>query len=188
MHLGTWTGFDTEAHKPVCRAILDRAGARLSQASSSDDNITVRERFTTDNRAILFIANYYNEEHTSSVIYTHPGTGGQVKIPFTAEDMKWPALYGMLTPVGLEVAPGVKILHCTSDILGITLTGGGFEIALYGDRDLYGEIVFEGDNVASIRSANNGGRPVDRIARSNRVAFTYNHLHNKKFVLKIETS
>lgn len=187
IHLGTWTGFDTEGHKPLYRAILDRTGARLSQASSSAGNIIVRERFTTENKAILFIANYYNEECTGNVIYTHPGTGEQVKIPFTAENILLPALYGILTPVSLTVSPGVNILHCTSDILGITLTPDGFEIILYGDRDLYGEIVFEGDSVASVRSGNVCGRALKRITGGNRVAFTYGHLHNKEFVLKIKT-
>jgi beta-galactosidase len=188
VHLGTWTGFDTEGHKPVYRAILDRAGARLSQASASDENITVRERFTTDNRAILFVANYYNEEHTGSVMYTHPGTGGRVKIPFTAENMIWPALYGILTPVGLETVPGVKILHCTSDILGVTLTGDGFEIILYGDRDLYGELVLEGGRITAVRSATVEGRVLQKTEDGERIAFTYEHIHNKEFVIKIEIS
>ncbi len=62
IHLGTWIGFDTEGHKPVYEAILKKSGAKLRQASASNENITVRERFTEDNSAILFIGNYYNEE------------------------------------------------------------------------------------------------------------------------------
>ena len=75
IHLGTWIGFDTEGHKPVYEAMLRRSGARLRQASAGNDNITVRERFTEDHAAILFIGNYYNEEQTGKVTYTHPETG-----------------------------------------------------------------------------------------------------------------
>ena len=57
----------------------------------------------------------------------------------------WPALYGVLTPVCLEISEGLNILHSTSDILGITESDEGLQITLYGDRDLAGEIVFEGD-------------------------------------------
>ena len=65
-------------------------------------------------------------------------------MPYAQDEMIWPALYGVLTPVCLEVADGIKILHSTSDILGVARNGGHLEITLHGDRDLAGEIVFEG--------------------------------------------
>ncbi len=46
IHIGTWIGFDTEGHKPVYEAILSRSGAKLRLATASNENITVRERFT----------------------------------------------------------------------------------------------------------------------------------------------
>ncbi len=71
IHLGTWIGFDTEGHKPVYEAILQKSGAKLRHTSSANDNLTVRERFTGDGSAMLFIGNYYNETQTGkSYIYT----------------------------------------------------------------------------------------------------------------------
>ena len=77
LHLGTWIGFDTEGHKPVYEEILKRSDAILRQASSSCEYLTVRERFTDDNRALLFVGNYYNERQSGKVTYTHPGDGGE---------------------------------------------------------------------------------------------------------------
>ncbi|MCK7541937.1 MAG: hypothetical protein MZV63_69150 [Marinilabiliales bacterium] len=57
------------------RRILKRSGAKLRQASADNDYITVRERFTDNGKALLFVANYYNEERRSRVVYTHPETG-----------------------------------------------------------------------------------------------------------------
>ncbi|HSO78488.1 MAG TPA: beta-galactosidase, partial [Bacteroidales bacterium] len=58
IHLGTWIGFDTEGHKPVYEIILKKSGARLRHTSSTNDNIIVRERFTGEGSAMLFIGNY----------------------------------------------------------------------------------------------------------------------------------
>ncbi len=92
------------------------------------------------------------------VTYTHPESGEAVTIPYTQNQILWPPFYGVLTPVCLKVTEGLRILHCTSDILGIAEMNGQLEITLYGDRDLAGEIVFEGTNVKSIKSAAIDGR------------------------------
>ena len=187
-HLGTWIGFDTEGHKPVYEAILKRSGARLRQSSASSDFITVRERFTEKNSAVLFAGNYYNEEQTGKISYTHPGTGETVNLPFSQDEMLWPPLYAILTPLCLEVSDGLTIMHSTSDILDISGTEGQFEIVLYGDRDLAGEIVFEGRNVTRIRSASISGETVNMIRYGKRIALTYNHEHRKELILKIKLS
>ena len=119
IHLGTWIGFDTEGHKKVYEEILKRSVAKLRQASTDNEFIAVRERFTADNSAVLFIGNYYNEEQTGKITYTHPQSGETIKIPYVQGKMKWPALYGVITPVCMEVSDGLKILHCSSDILGV---------------------------------------------------------------------
>ncbi len=185
IHLGTWIGFDTEGHKPVYETILKRSGARLRQASASCEFITVRERFTDKNSAILFAGNYYNEEQTGKVTYTHPETGETMNLPFSRNEMLWPALYAILTPICLEVTDGLKILHCTSDILGISATDNQLEITLYGDRDLAGEIVFEGKDVSRIISGTIAGRTAELIQYGNRISFTYNHEHRKELILNI---
>jgi beta-galactosidase len=186
IHLGTWIGFDTEGHKPVYEAILKRSGAKLRQASTKNDNIAVRERFTADNSAVLFAGNYYNEEQTGKVFYTHPESGETVTIPYAQDEMLWPALYSVLTPVCLEVSNGLKILHSTSDILGVAGMKDHLEITLYGDRDLHGEIVFEGANVKKIKSAKLNGKAVKGVTYDKRIAFLYSHKHKSEMILNIK--
>ena len=107
---------------------------------------------------MLFVANYYNEEQTGKVTYTHPESGEAITIPYLKDEMLWPALYGILSPVCMEISAGLKILHSTSDILDIEEANGKLNITLYGDRDLAGEIVFEGPAVKKISISNYGWR------------------------------
>ena len=148
-------------------------------------NLAVRERFTNDNSAVLFIGNYYNEEQTGTVTYTHPLSGEAIKIPVLQDGIIWPPLYGVLTPVCLEISDGLRILHSTSDILAIEELYGQIEIILYGDRDLHGEIVFEGVNVNRIKSATLRGKAVKMLRDNNRIAFIYNHKHRSEMILNI---
>ncbi len=188
VHLGTWIGFDTEGHKPVYETILKRSGAILRQASADNGNITVRERFTGDNSAVLFIGNYYNEEQFGKVTYTHPGSGESIKIPYLQDEILWPALYAVLTPVCMEVTDGIMILHSTSDILGVAGRNGELEIALFGDRDLAGEIVFEGEHVNRIRAATLSGEVLKVVSDGERIAINYNHKHKNQIILNIHVS
>jgi beta-galactosidase len=186
IHLGTWLGFDTEGHKPVYESILTKSGAILRQAAWSNENITVRERFTEAGSAILFIGNYYNEEQKGNVTYTHPGNGESISIPYADGEIVWPALYGVLTPVCLEIAEGIQILHSTSDILGVKETNGHIEITLYGDRDLTGETVIEGWNAGLVASASIEGQTVNVFRSGDRIVFIYNHIHKKDIILNID--
>jgi hypothetical protein len=187
----TWehgSGSIRKAHKTVYETILKRSGAKLRQASTGNDNITVRERFTNQNSAILFAGNFYNEDQTGKVTYTHPETGEAISIPYSKNEVLWPALYGILTPVCLDISDGLKVLHSTSDILGIEAMHGQIEITLYGDRDLAGEIVFEGTNVDKILSATLGGRTVKMFRDNKRVALLYSHKHKSEMTLTINFS
>jgi len=186
IHLGTWIGFDTEGHKPVYETLLKRSGAKLRQASADNDYITVRERFTDNGKALLFVANYYNEERSSRVIYAHPETGESVHLPLSGEEILLPALYSVLTPVCLEISEGLKILHSTSDILGYDLRDGLLQVILCGDRDLAGETVFEGSGAGNIRSAEIDGKCVEMIRAGGRTALAYSHEHKKELVLNIK--
>jgi beta-galactosidase len=185
IHLGSWIGFDTEGHKPVYEALLKRSAAKLRQASATNDNIAVRERFTANNSAILFIGNYYNEEHRGKISYTHPGNGEVISIPYTNSEMLWPPLYGVLTPVCLEISEGISILHSTSDILSIRKINSLIEIILSGDRDLFGEIVFEGENVKSITAASIDEEDLKMINDGKRISFSYTHRHKSEKTLNI---
>ena len=185
IHLGTWIGFDTEGHKPVYEAILNKSAAKLRQASSNNYHINVRERFTNENSAMFFVANYYNEEHTGKVTYSHPESGENISIPYTQKEMLMPSLYGILSPICLEVSKGIKLLHCTSDILDITEVDSQLKITLYGDRDLVGEIVFEGEHVKRIQFATISSEMVQMIVDDKRIAFTYSHKHKNHMVLSI---
>jgi hypothetical protein len=185
-HLGTWIGFDTEGQKPVYEALLNTSEAKLRQAFTNNGNIAVRERFTSNNSAILFVANYYNEEQTGKVTYTHPENGESITIPYFQDEMLWPALYATLTPVCMEVIKGLNILHSTSDILGITETENQIEITLYGDRDLAGEIVFEGPGIKKISSVTLDDESVRKIRDEKRIAFIYSHKHRSEMNLNIK--
>ena len=186
IHLGTWIGFDTESHKAVYEAILRKSGSTLRHASSSNGNIAVRERFSAHQTAVLFIGNYYNEEQEGKITYTHPESGEAINIPYSQDGLLLPALYGILTPVCMEVAEGIKILHSTSDILGVARNNGQLEITLYGDRDLAGEIIFEGPKVDRIQSATMCGGPAKIVRDGKRAAFTYNPKHKEEIILNIE--
>jgi beta-galactosidase len=188
IHLGTWIGFDTEGHKPVYEAILGKSSAKLRQADSDNYHISVRERFTNDHSAILFAGNYYNEEHSGSVTYTHPETCEAIPFPYTQKETLWPALYAVLSPVCLEIATGIKILHCTSDILGVVEKDDQLEITVFGDRDMMGEMVFEGFGVNKITSASINGEVAKMMSDEKRIAFIYNHLHKREMILNIKIS
>lgn len=183
--LGTWIGYDTEGHKPVYEGLLRRSGARLRQAEATSDNITVRERFTGDGKGLLFIGNYYNEKQTGTVTYTHPISGDAISIPFNGEVMHWPGLYSILTPICMELGKGVRILHCTSDLLDIREIPGGWEISLYGDRDLPGEMIVEWDNVQDIKIAAMDGCSVEMMRAGKRAVCHYAHKCEEEILLKI---
>ena len=131
------------------------------------------------------MGNYYNEEQSGRVTYTHPGSGEAISIPYSRDEILWPALYGVLTSVCLRVSDGLRILHSTSDILDVAMSDGRLEITLHGDRDLAGEIVFEGADVKAIQSATIGGETVEIFKDGKRVAFHYSHEHRKQFVLGV---
>ncbi|MFU8843932.1 MAG: hypothetical protein ACNA7V_09020, partial [Bacteroidales bacterium] len=186
IHIGTWFGFDTEGHKPVYEIILKKSGAKLRQASASNENITVRERFTDDNSAILFVGNYYNEEQPGKITYTHPGNGEEIVIPYSKDEFIWPALYSVLTPVCLELSEGLSILHSTSDILDIAENNKGIQISLYGDRDLAGEMVLEGPATQKINSANIDGEPVQIFRDKKYTSMNYIHKHRCEMILNVK--
>jgi hypothetical protein len=87
----------------------------------------------------------------------------------------------------MEVSDGIKILHSTSDLLGVAENNGQLEITLHGDRDLAGEIVFEGTRLDRIKSATMYGEPVKMVRDNNRIAFMYRHKHKQELTLSIKT-
>ncbi len=186
IHLGTWIGFDTEGQKPVYETLLQKSGARLRNATTNNENIAVRERFTSDHEALLFVANYYNEEQICSLSYTHPENGETISIPYAQDEMLMPALYSFLTPVCMEVKKGIRILHATSDILSVKSENDLLHITLYGERDLMGEMVFEGPEINKIKSATLDGETLTINELKNRVAITYLHKHKTEMTLHIK--
>jgi beta-galactosidase len=186
IHLGTWMGFDTEGHKPAYEAILARSGAKLRQANASNENITVRERFTAGGAGLLFIADYFNEEQTGNVKYTHPVTGEAVTIPYNGGEYTWPALYGVLTPLCLEIAEGIKLLHCTSDILELSVQDDRIALTVLGDRDLSGEMVLEGQKAGKIKSVSLDGKDLKIVKAGDRVVVNYDHDYRRELTVIIQ--
>jgi len=186
LHLGTWLGFDTEGHKPVYEALLLCSDARLRNSSADSDWVTVSERFTDDGRAMLFAGNYYNEEQKGSMTYTHPASGDPINLPYTCKTMNWPPLYAILTPVGVPVAPGITLLHSTSDLLGMDTDPESVVFTLQGHRDLMGELVLEGEGVQRLTGAVCQDQEVKIVRDHHRIAFIYHHKHHDSIVLKVE--
>jgi hypothetical protein len=120
------------------------------------------------------------------VTYTHPETGKNITIPYADDDITWPALYGVLTPVCIEIAGGLKILHCTSDILDVSVNDDQIELKLYGDRDLAGEIVFEGENIDRLKSATIDGAELNIFKDKKRVLCSYDHEYKKEVTFSIK--
>jgi hypothetical protein len=185
IHLGTWLGFDTEGHKPVYEAILNQSNAKLRHAHSGNYHINVRERFTNEGSALLFIGNYYNQEHRGKVNYTHPKNGETITIPYLKDEFLWPALYGILSPICLQISEKLSILHCSSDILDVNDRNGQLEIVLSGNRDLEGEIVFEGEDIQRFMCAAISCQEVEIIYPDKRVLINYKHHHQEQTVLNI---
>lgn len=183
--LGTWTGFDTEGHKPVYDALLKRSGAVLRQVSSDSDFLTVRELFTETGKGLLFVSNYYNEARTGNIAYTHPASGELISFPLKAEGITIPSLYGILSPLCLPVTGSLSILHSTSDILGFEMVSGKLVMKISGDRDLIGEMVFEGDLSDDIIGAVIDSGEVKVVKTGERVALYYNHINGRPVSLEI---
>ena len=186
--LGTWLGFDTEGHKPVYEALLRRSEAVLRLAVSSNDNVTVRERFTREDSGILFIGNYFNEVQKSRISYTNPANGEIVHIPYSGEDILIPPLYSILTPICLPVTDEIRLLHSTSDILDIAVNKDEIGFRLYGDRDLKGEIVLEGEGVKNISLIHLDDKQIDLNYSDDRLVINYPHKHKQEILLTLKYS
>jgi beta-galactosidase len=186
--IGTWAGFDTEGHRQYYETLLQRAGAKLRNTSSDNGFLVARERFTPDCRAMLFAANYYNEELTGRVTYTHPVTGENLTIPMASGEINWPPLTAVLTPVCMKLASGLTLLHSTSDILGFLMTGKELHINLCGDRDMPGEVILEGPGTVRVMSAELDSLPLRICRKGERTAISYRHEHQRESLLKIVIS
>jgi beta-galactosidase len=185
-HIGTWLGFDTEAHRDVYSQLVHASGANTHQATTDNPYLIVRERFTDDASGVLFIGNYYNESHFGKISYKHPQTGEEINIPYKKTATEFPALYGVLTPLAFELNPDIKILHTTSDLLQIEKTSNGYQFQLYGNRDLMGEMVLEVASVSQVKKIYYDEEEMVIKVVNNRLLVNYNHVHQKESVLKIE--
>ncbi len=184
VHLGAWLGFDTEGHLPAYKALLDLSDARQQFASASHF-LTVRERFTNDGSGLLFVANYYNEEMVGKITYTHPDSGLAIDLPYGGGEMLWPPLYAVLSPLNIEIAPGLRLLHTTSNILNIRSESETVELTLSGDRDLMGEMLIEGEKLSSIVKAMIDNQNQYFTMHNGRLLMRYQHPHKDTFNLKI---
>lgn len=185
VHIGTWWGFDTETHKDVYQKLLALSDAKLYNATSSNYFINVRERFTANGQAILFVGNYYNEEQPGFVAYTHPQTGKQVRMPLGKTGFEMPGLYAILSPIALKLNDNLQLLHTTSDVLKIEKTDNGWLLQLHGHRDLTGETALEGAGIADIKSVYCNDELLTPQMVDDKLVLNYVHLHKKDVVLKI---
>lgn len=184
-HVGTWWGFDTEAHKDVYMKLLGLSDANLTNATADNFFITVRERFTQDKQAMLFVGNYYNEEQLTSVTYTHPATGMHEKLPLSKSNMEMPGLYAMLSPIALRLGESLSLLHTTSDLLGVEETQNGWMLQLHGHRGLFGEIALEGPGIKDVTSVFCNGEQTEFRMIENKLVVNYPHSHKSEFRMEI---
>ena len=184
-HIGTWWGFDTEAHKDVYQKLLELSDAKLYNCESDNYFVNVRERFTPVGEAVIFVGNYYNEEHSTSVSYTHPQTGETIKMPISKDKMEMPGLYAVLSPIGLKLGENLQLLHTTSDVLKVDKLATEWHIQLYGHRDLMGELVLEGKGIQNISSVYSDEVSTEFKLLDDKLIVTYSHLHKQEFRLKI---
>jgi hypothetical protein len=94
----------------------------------------------------------------------------------------------MFSPICLKVANDLRILHCTSDILGLESSNNQISITLFGDRDLLGELVLEGSGINRLAKALINGEIQEIIRSTTRVAIVYIHKHKEEMVLNIKLS
>ena len=184
-HLGTWLGFDTETHRDVYKSILKISGAKLQNASTDNEFLIVRERFTASDEALCLIANYYNEPLHGKVSYTHPENDEIIEIPYTEKSFSWPPLYAVLTPINLTLAKGIKLLHTTSDILAINPSTDGIKFILYGHRDLKGEMLLEYQDIDNIKEICLDEKSINFEIVEHRLIINYTHQQDKSSTLKI---
>ena len=185
-HLGTWLGFDTEAHRDVYAELVKNSGANLCQGSSDNRDIIVRQRFTEENSGVLFVGNYYNEPHFGSVSYKHPSTKETIKIPYKKNTMEFPPLYGILTPLNLQIQENISLLHTTSDVLNVEKNENRFTFTLFGNRDLFGEMVLEGQGISKIKKVKWNEEEINFEVIDNRLISNYQHVYQKEILLSFE--
>lgn len=176
VHLGTWLGFDTEGHLPAYKALLDLSDARQQQALATPF-LTARQRFSPDGQGLLFIANYYNEEQSGKLSYTHPATGETIALPYSGNELTWPPLYAVLSPVNMMLVKGLNLLHTTSDLLQVSVSAHRIQLTITGDRDLMGELVLEGGLVNQVVHLYIDEQPLDFELHSGRIVIHYQHPH-----------
>ncbi len=70
-------------------------------------------------------------------------------------------------------------------VLKIDASEGKLQITLYDDRDLVGEVVFEGPGIKNISTATLQGNTIEPIVDPSRIAYAYNHLHKSEMMLTI---
>jgi len=185
VHLGTWLGFDTEGHLQAYTTILERSKAQLANASSTNNFITVRQKFNDTSESLLFVGNYYNENQSGKITYKHPNTNERVQLPLIDGEIEIPPLYAFISPISKEIGKGINILHTTSDVIGINSNKNIITIHLTGDPGLIGEMVLEGINITKIKSAEISEKPIMLIWHNNRIVLNYLH-SNKEILLTLK--
>jgi beta-galactosidase len=175
IHLGTWLGFDTEGHKQAYLSILKRSSAQLANSSSTNDFITVRQKFNDNSESLLFVGNYYNENQSGKITYKHPKTNDRVQLPLIDGEIEIPPLYAFISPISIEIGKGINILHTTSDVIGISSSNNIINLYLTGSPALIGEMVLEGKKITKITSAEISEKPIMLIWHNNRIVLNYVH-------------
>jgi beta-galactosidase len=180
--LGFSLSFETEDHRWVYEDLLKLSGTRLSSIHTDSKRLLVQQRFSKDS-GLLFVGNYYNEEEEVSLTYTHPIDASKVAWPYAVEKVLMPQTYAVLSPLHLEILSDLFILHSTSDLLGIDKKDSECILTVKGDRDLLGELVFEGEKAKDLGSVMINGEKFILSEKNRRYYVHYNHAHNESLTI-----
>lgn len=185
--LGFSLSFETEEHRWIYEDLCKLSDARLRWVDTSSERTLVHQRFSEDG-ALLFVGNYYNEEDVTSVTYTHPLSQKPVSWPLALDKVTLPQTYGVVTAIHQRLAEDLYILHSTSDLLGVERKDDQLVLMLKGDRDLKGEIVFEGVAVASLQKVTLGQKEVALQEKDAYYYVHYDHPHGELLSLTLSLS
>lgn len=79
----------------------------------------------------------------------------------------------------------IRLVHSTSDILDIAVNKDEIGFRLYGDRDLKGEIVLEGEGVKNISLIHLDDKQIDFKYSDDRLVIYYPHKHQQEILLTL---
>ena len=136
--VGTAFGYSTEENIDAYSRILKMDDIRGS-AFTTNGKMVVQESFVED-RAFLFVANYYRSPESGYITFTDPVSKDERKMPYNMP-LTLAGLTGLIIPVNFPVhGSAARIIFSTSQILSAFEKGGSVFVELHGQPKSDGEL------------------------------------------------